>query len=546
MKKIGLLCLAMVLALGSMGVAFSQWTETLTIEGTSATGQLAGGFIVDECTDSETPPPDVGKCEWELIDTNGDSFNDMLNITMSNAYPCYQCTCNFTIENQGTIPYHIDEVKLDNPNPGEVNVSLSGDITGDVCTVLKPGEKVTGTITAHVLEGAAENSTYTFTATIHVIQWNTYNPTLTTSASPSAGGSTTGDGSYTYGTLAPITATTNPGYAFTGWTGMGITDPLSASTTVLMNTTKTVTANFAKETYTLATSVSPPGVGTVTGGGSHEYCTNVTVTANSTDPCYYFDYWSGNLSGSTNPEIIHMDGNKSVTAHFAKYQYTLTTNSVGNGSVSGGGTHDCCTNVTVNATPAPGWEFDHWSGNLSGSTNPESIHIDGNKNVTAHFKSAAAPVTVCLNPDYGYDTTDGAYNLTETDLAKLASSDDSRYRSYSDWPGWDYSDADYIEFQFPGIPSGATNVSAELKFEWQRTRWIDEGRLRVWENSTEHTHYLTPLPPENTDRVDNITLGYIDTAAEVNNLKIWFQSYDKLGGDYTRHDLVELCVTYTP
>ena len=33
----------------------------------------------------------------------------------------------------------------------------------------------------------------------------------------------------------------------------------------------------------------------------------------------------------------------------------------------------------------PGWGFDHWSGNLTGSNNPEYIFMDGNKTVTATF-----------------------------------------------------------------------------------------------------------------------------------------------------------------
>ena len=41
--------------------------------------------------------------------------------------------------------------------------------------------------------------------------------------------------------------------------------------------------------------------------------------------------------------------------------------------------------VQLTANPISGWQFDHWSGNLSGSTNPTSISMNGNKIVTAHF-----------------------------------------------------------------------------------------------------------------------------------------------------------------
>jgi hypothetical protein len=41
--------------------------------------------------------------------------------------------------------------------------------------------------------------------------------------------------------------------------------------------------------------------------------------------------------------------------------------------------------VELTATPDPGWVFDHWSGNISGSVNPVNITMDDNKSVTAHF-----------------------------------------------------------------------------------------------------------------------------------------------------------------
>ncbi len=50
--------------------------------------------------------------------------------------------------------------------------------------------------------------------------------------------------------------------------------------------------------------------------------------------------------------------------------YTLTTNVVGNGVINpSGGTYLIGTVVSVEAIPDSGWQFDHWSGNLSGTDN---------------------------------------------------------------------------------------------------------------------------------------------------------------------------------
>jgi hypothetical protein len=68
--------------------------------------------------------------------------------------------------------------------------------------------------------------------------------------------------------------------------------------------------------------------------------------------------------------------------------YTLTVNIVNNGSVSK--VPDSTTYsgeiVQLTANPATGWEFSAWSGDLTGSTNPNSIIMNGDKVVTAFFK----------------------------------------------------------------------------------------------------------------------------------------------------------------
>ncbi|MFD2561451.1 InlB B-repeat-containing protein [Aquimarina rubra] len=65
--------------------------------------------------------------------------------------------------------------------------------------------------------------------------------------------------------------------------------------------------------------------------------------------------------------------------------YTLSVNSIGQGTIDGAGTYQDGETATVHAIPANGWEFSGWSGELSGTTNPASITMNGNKSVTATF-----------------------------------------------------------------------------------------------------------------------------------------------------------------
>ena len=130
-----------------------------------------------------------------------------------------------------------------------------------------------------------------------------------------------------------------------------------------------------------------------------------------------FSSWSGDLTGSTNPDTITMDGNKTVTATFTQNQYTLTINIVGSGSVTKNpdqATYIHGTAVQLTANPADGWTFSSWSGDLTGSTNPDTITMDGNKTVTATFTDVVPPITV---DDYDrlWHTSDFTINLTATD-----------------------------------------------------------------------------------------------------------------------------------
>ena len=54
MKKIGLLALALVLALGTLGVGYAMWFEDLIIDGTVYTGDLDADWSIETFGDDET------------------------------------------------------------------------------------------------------------------------------------------------------------------------------------------------------------------------------------------------------------------------------------------------------------------------------------------------------------------------------------------------------------------------------------------------------------------------------------------------------------
>ena len=219
--------------------------------------------------------------------------------------------------------------------------------------------------------------------------------TLTTSVTPSTAGTITpASGEHIEGTIVELTATPNTGYNFTGWSG---SINVTSNTSVVMNSDKSVTANFVKKKYALTTTIE--GEGTITekiikAGAATDYNsgTVVELTATPKDG-WEFKEWSGDLTGSDNPKEITIDKAKTVKAVFVKkIQYALTIEIQGEGTVSqkvikeGTATdYNSGTVVELTATPKDGWEFKEWSGDLTGSDNPKEITIDKAKTVKAVF-----------------------------------------------------------------------------------------------------------------------------------------------------------------
>lgn len=146
---------------------------------------------------------------------------------------------------------------------------------------------------------------------------------------------------------------------------------------------------------------------------------SVTVTAAANTGSAFIE-WSGDLTGSVNPETIVMDGNKTVNATFTLDIHDLTVNVTGNGSVDlspTGGSYNYGEVVTMTPQPAAGWTFSGWSGNLGGNSNPGFITMDGPKSVTATFTQNSYTLSLSTTGS-GTATQDpvGPSHLSGTDV----------------------------------------------------------------------------------------------------------------------------------
>lgn len=68
-----------------------------------------------------------------------------------------------------------------------------------------------------------------------------------------------------------------------------------------------------------------------------------------------------------------------------EFEITVTVSPTEAGTVSGGGTYEEGSIVTLTATPNTGWVFSKWEGDETGVSNPITVTMDANKAITAVF-----------------------------------------------------------------------------------------------------------------------------------------------------------------
>ena len=164
-KKIGLLALALVFALGALGVGYASWNDTIFVTGTVNTGsvnleivELSSTYVFkcpdEQPTDQEPIPdemvvvhqrvnmrpsdgitwsvinvPPMPGCECELVSSavTTSPGDDLITVTFTNAFPCVELTADFIVHNEGSIPVYANAYITD----------LTGDYAqlGDACSV---------------------------------------------------------------------------------------------------------------------------------------------------------------------------------------------------------------------------------------------------------------------------------------------------------------------------------------------------------------------------------------------------------------------------
>ena len=214
-------------------------------------------------------------------------------------------------------------------------------------------------------------------------------------------GTVSGAGNYPAGETATLTASANTGYEFSQWSD-GVT---TASRSVLVDGDKAFEAQFKPLVYTITTVAEN---GTITGGGRCNYDSEVELVAVA-NTGYKFKGWTDGVE--TAKRTVKVAGDATYTAEFEILQCTVTLTEPENGTVTGGGSFNYGTEITLKATAADGYKFVRWSDNTEGSENRiRAYTVTGDVTMTAVFTERANVIyKITVAAEHGTVNGAGSY-----------------------------------------------------------------------------------------------------------------------------------------
>jgi uncharacterized repeat protein (TIGR02543 family) len=372
-----------VTATPSTGYAFLNWTESGTVVSTSASYTFTLGAAAKTLkanfvkTYTITLQAGTGgytsgqgtfntgtSCTVTATPYNGYTF---VNWTEGSSSVSKSASYNFTISAARTLKANFAvqtfSIALETTTGGTVSGQGTYDYGTNVTVTATPntGCSFTGWTENGTL--VTSSASYTFTAyAARTLKANFSVPTFSIALETTTGGTASGQETYNYGTSVTVTATPNTGFNFVSWTENGTIVSTSASYTFTATAARSLKANFAINTYTIALAATTGG--SASGQGTYNYGTSITVTA-TPNTGYSFVSWTenGTVVSTSAFYTFTATAARSLKANFSSSSYTIALEATTGGSVSGQGTYGYGTSVTVTATPNTGYSFVNWTEN---------------------------------------------------------------------------------------------------------------------------------------------------------------------------------------
>ena len=159
-KKILAISLVLAIALSALGVGYALWSDTLTIDGTINTGNVAVEWSLE----------DWGVDETKQVSSISPVINGkVLEITLNNAYPCVDYWVLADIHCTGSVPVHLQDIVFTGVPEG---VTITMDPQSVAGTQLHYCESVYVMITIHLDNSVGQCESLTFSGSVQANQYN--------------------------------------------------------------------------------------------------------------------------------------------------------------------------------------------------------------------------------------------------------------------------------------------------------------------------------------------------------------------------------------
>lgn len=250
----------------------------------------------------------------------------------------------------------------------------------------------------------------------------------------------------------------------------------------------------------------------------------------------------------TGPSATDTETKINYITVFAPVQHSLRVNTVGSGTVEldpEGGTYDEGTGVRLTATADPGWVFNSWSGDLSGSENPTTLTMNADKSVTVtfledHDGDGVSDAEEDGGPNGGDGNEDGVPDSLQANVSCLLTYDGQQYIVLWSLPGTTIRDCEAVDNPSPAdAPSGIDFPYGFFKFMITGLNTADATTLtlKLPAGASPPTTYYKygPTPSDATDKwYEFMYDAQTQTGAEINDKVITLHFVDGLRGDDDR------------
>ncbi|MCO5232974.1 MAG: T9SS type A sorting domain-containing protein [Chitinophagales bacterium] len=243
----------------------------------------------------------------------------------------------------------------------------------------------------------SRDSTYQFFATSNRILKAIFVPKeykIELNASPVDGGILAGEGIFNFGDSTSVVAKPRARFNFKSWTENGVVVSTDSVFSFSVLKDRVLTANFVLKEFSIEVLASPIEGGVLTGGGTYEVGSPVSVSAQAAEGYVFKNWTEAGQEVSTNKVMnFKATSDRILTANFIAqdFEIEITASPAEGGVITGGGIYQYGQDAFISAQPSAGFVFKDWSesGIVISTDSTYRFKVTENRFLIANFISIA-------------------------------------------------------------------------------------------------------------------------------------------------------------